>query len=224
MTEQISERVATESPLGDLGRRLASRRARLGLTRRQVAARCGMATGYLRYLEEHPGAAPRRGVLNRLADVLDTTVSELTGGVADTPPGAGRAARAPRLTELGVEECRTLLGSHGVGRLAVSTATGPVIVPVNYSFVDGAVVFRTAAGTVPAEADGLRVAFEVDRVDDAFSRGWSVLVRGPAHRVSDPQDQRRYTERAHTGPWAGGRRELWVRIDPDSVTGRRITV
>ncbi|MEU9991823.1 pyridoxamine 5'-phosphate oxidase family protein [Streptomyces sp. NPDC048045] len=221
---EATAKVATEAPLGDLGRRLAARRVELGLTRGQLAARAGMAVTYLRYLEEHPGSAPGSSALMKLAEALETTVSELTGGAVDLPPGTGRAGRAPQFTWMRPGECRTLLAMHGVGRLAVPTATGPVIVPVNYSVVDGAIVFRTARGATPSLADGCQVAFEVDRIDDAFSQGWSVLVRGPARAVTDPQEQRRYTERAYSTPWAGGSRSLWMRIDPFTVTGRRITV
>ncbi|WP_329140816.1 helix-turn-helix domain-containing protein [Streptomyces sp. NBC_00670] len=209
---------------GDLGRRLAHRRRELGLTREDAAARAGMAPDYLRYLEESAGATPGTNVLLRLADVLRTTVTEFTGGAAERPPGQGQAAPHPAFTELSVRECRALLASHGVGRLAVNTASGPVVVPVNYSVVDGSIVFRTAPGTTPALAVGSRVAFEVDRVDEALSEGWSVLVRGHARAVTDPGSVRRLTERAHSEPWAGGVRELWIRVDPTETTGRRITV
>ncbi|WP_330455582.1 pyridoxamine 5'-phosphate oxidase family protein [Streptomyces sp. NBC_00820] len=224
VTTDASVEVATGAPLGDLGRRLVARRVKLRLTRRQVAARAGMAVSYLGYLEEHPGATPAIDALTRLAEVLETTVTELTGGAADLPPGTGRAGHAPEFTTMRPGECRTLLAAHAVGRLAVPTESGPVIVPVNYSMVDGAVVFRTARGATPSLADGCQVAFEVDRIDDAFSQGWSVLARGPAHVVTDPHEQRRLTERAHSEPWAGGFRSLWIRIGPLVVSGRRITV
>ncbi|MEU2554571.1 pyridoxamine 5'-phosphate oxidase family protein [Streptomyces sp. NPDC013313] len=213
----------TRTALGDLGRRLAARRLQLGLTRRQAAARAGMAASYLRYLEEHPGAAPGTGALMNLAEALETTVNELTGGSVDLPPGTGRAARAPEFSRLRPSECRTLLAMHGVGRLAVPTASGPLIVPVNYTVVDGAIVFRTARGATPSLAAGLQVAFEVDRIDEAFSQGWSVLVRGPAHAVTDRHEQLRLAERAYSVPWAGGNRSVWVRIEPFTITGRRIT-
>ncbi|MFF2203337.1 helix-turn-helix domain-containing protein [Streptomyces sp. NPDC058145] len=216
--------VDTRTALGDLGRRLAARRLQLGLTRRQAATRAGMAASYLRYLEEHPGAAPGTGALMNLAEALETTVTELTGGGVDLPPGTGRAGRAPEFTKLRPSECRTLLAMHGVGRLAVPTPSGPVIVPVNYTVVDGAIVFRTARGATPSQAAGLHVAFEVDRIDDAFSQGWSVLVRGPARAVTDRHEQLRLAERAYSMPWAGGPRSVWVRIDPFTITGRRITV
>ncbi|MGW7529201.1 helix-turn-helix domain-containing protein [Streptomyces sp. NPDC054783] len=224
MAERTRANVATEAPLGDLGRRLAARRAGLGLTRGEVAARAGMAVTYLGYLEEHPGAAPGPGPLTRLAEALETTVTELTGGAVDLPPGPGRAVREPHFAELTPGECRALLGSHGVGRLAVPTDTGPVIVPVNYSVVEGAFVFRTVLGATPSLAAGQAVALEVDRIDDTFSQGWSVLIRGSARSVTDPQEQQRLTEQAYSAPWAGGGRDLWVRVEPRTVTGRRITV
>ncbi|OIJ68692.1 helix-turn-helix domain-containing protein [Streptomyces mangrovisoli] len=208
---------------GDLGRRIAGRRARLGLTRQETAARAAMAPGYLRYLEESPGAAPGRGTLLRLAGALGTSCAELAGGVAERPPGRQRAAREPEFGELTEERCRALLGTHGVGRVAVTTPEGPLVVPVNYGVVDGAVVYRTAPGTVPARAAGHRVAFEVDRVDDTLGASWSVLVRGTARAVAAAEVVRRPTGRPYPEPWAGGRRRLWIRIEPSSVTGRRIT-
>ncbi|GGX60259.1 helix-turn-helix domain-containing protein [Streptomyces minutiscleroticus] len=211
-------------PAGDLGRRLALRREELGLSREETAARAGVAPGYLRYLEEQPTASPGVHTLLRLADALRTTLRELTGGDAELPPGPGRAARNPGFTRLGAQECWTLLATHGVGRLAVNTVSGPVVVPVNYTVVHRSIVFRTAPRTVTARAAGSRVAFEVDRVDTAFSRGWSVLVHGRAHAVTDPDDVRRLRGLAHSKPWAGGRRDLWIRVEPRIVTGRRITV
>ncbi|MGW5637879.1 pyridoxamine 5'-phosphate oxidase family protein [Streptomyces sp. NPDC003832] len=224
MTERISPRTAELPPLGDLGRRLSLRRTRLGLSREETADRAGMAAGYLRYLEEQPVTAPGMGALLRLAGALRTTVTELTGGDVEQPPGPGRAARRPEFTVLTSAECRALLSTHGVGRLAVPTATGLTVVPVNYTVVDSAVVFRTAAGATPALAAGLQVAFEVDRIDDAFASGWSVLVRGRALAVTDLAEARRLDETAHSAPWAGGRRTLWVRIEPHAISGRRIAV
>ncbi|MFE4667950.1 helix-turn-helix domain-containing protein [Streptomyces sp. NPDC056716] len=224
MVGQPRDDVAAERPLGDLGRRIASRRAHLGLTRDEVADRAGMAASYVRYLEEHPGAAPDRGTLLGLAVALETTVPELTGGTADLPPGLGEAAPGAEFAELAEDESRSLLGSHGVGRIAVATGTGPVVVPVNYSVVDGAIVFRTAHDATPALAAGRRVAFEADRIDDAFSRGWSVLVRGRARTVTDPDEIRRLDAGAYSTPWAGGDRDLWISVDPAVITGRRISV
>ncbi|MFD8736059.1 helix-turn-helix domain-containing protein [Streptomyces sp. NPDC059618] len=224
MTGHAQANVTQNLPSGDLGRRLAARRAQLGLTAQETAARAGVAASYVTHLERHPGAAPGRGTLLSLAAALGTTVSALSGGDADVPPGREQAGRAPELLVLSRAECAELLSTHGVGRLAVSTDLGPVIVPVNYTVVDGAIVFRTARGATPSLASGSIVAFEVDRVDDTFSQGWSVVTRGYAHTVNDPDEERRLAKQAYSKPWSGGRRDMWVRIEPYAVTGRRVVV
>lgn len=212
------------APAGDIGRRLALRRQELGLSREQVADRAGVAPEYLRYVEEQPFASPGPTFLLRIAEALETSVSRLRGADAGLPPGLGEAADSPRFTELDADECMDLLSDHGIGRIAVTTDEGPAVVPVNYGVLDGDIVFRTARSAAPALAVGRRAAFEVDRADEALSEGWSVLVVGPASAVTDPEAARGLRELAGTGPWAGGDRLLWVRIEPERVTGRRITV
>ncbi|MFJ6556168.1 pyridoxamine 5'-phosphate oxidase family protein [Streptomyces luteogriseus] len=207
---------------GDIGRRVAAERTRQGLTREETARRAGMAPEYLAYLEEQP-ADPTMASLVRLADALGTTIVALRGGGIDRPPGRGRALLHPRLLDLGRDECRALLSTHGVGRVSVSTPDGPAVVPVNYEVIDDAIAFRTAPASVPAAAVGSDVAFEVDHVDTAMSQGWSVLVVGPAREVTDPGEAERLAGRAHTEPWPGGERAMWVSIRPRRITGRRIT-
>ncbi|MFF9088565.1 helix-turn-helix domain-containing protein [Streptomyces sp. NPDC014991] len=223
-SEQSPPTAADRPSQGDLGRRIERRRTELGLTQEELAFRAAMAPSYLAHLEKHSTAAPEAGTLLRLAGALRTSPTELGGGHVDLPPGIGHAARAPRLSELDEQECRRLLSTHGVGRIAVSTEAAPLVVPVNYSVVDDAVVLRTQPGTVSLQAPGREVAFEVDRVDDALSQGWSVVVRGPAEVVTDPDGVRRLAERAYSTPWAGGERDVWVRIGISAVTGRRIDV
>ncbi|MYX32879.1 MULTISPECIES: pyridoxamine 5'-phosphate oxidase family protein [unclassified Streptomyces] len=214
----------TTTVAGDIGRRVAMRREELGLSPEDVAAHAGIDPGYLRYVEQDCTAAPGVATLRGLAMALDTSVSALSGGEADLPPGRGQAAGRAELVELGSEECWKLLSTHGVGRLALSMPDGLTVLPVNYCVADGAIAFRTSPAATPAEATDGKCAFEVDEVDDALSQGWSVLVRGMAHTVTDPTGVRRLNEQAYTGPWAGGERDLWVRITPASVTGRRIVV
>ncbi len=79
---------APQSPRGDIGRRVAARRHQLSLSRQDVALRAGAAPGYIEYVEEQ-SATPGIGFLLRLADALETTVQELTGGTVDLPGGLG---------------------------------------------------------------------------------------------------------------------------------------
>lgn len=104
--------------------------------------------------------------------------------------------------ELTADECRELLSTHGVGRVAVTTADGLAIIPVNYLVVDDVVAYRTSPDSVPSAAANLEVAFEVDHIDDALSQGWSALAVGPARAVTDPEAVRRLEEQAYTTPWA----------------------
>lgn len=215
----MSEEAAPRPPRsGDVGRRVAARRERLGLNREELAARARMAPEYLQYLEEQPADVSSSGLL-RLAGALRTTVRELLGGGAETPPGPGRAAPNPELSELSPQECRDRLSTRGVGRVAVSTQEGPLVLPVNYVVVGDGIVYRTAPGSPLAAAPGERVAFETDRIDDALSTGWSVLVTGTARHIPAPDVGQPPPE-----PWAGGVRDLYVRIEPERLTGRRIRI
>ncbi|MFE5375410.1 pyridoxamine 5'-phosphate oxidase family protein [Streptomyces mirabilis] len=210
------------SHAGDIGRRVAAERRRQGLTRAETARRAKMAPQYLAYLEER-SADPSLASLIRLAAALGTSVAALRGSGIDLPPGQGQALLDPQLRDLGPDECRARLSTHGLGRVAVSTPGGPAVVPVNYEVVDDAIVFRTAPNSAPAAAVGTDVAFEVDHVDEAMSQGWSVLAVGPAWAVTEPEAVRRLADHAHSKPWAGGERELWVSIRPTQLTGRRIS-
>ncbi|WP_406723305.1 DUF1918 domain-containing protein [Streptomyces althioticus] len=213
----------TSANPGDIGRRVAEERRRRGLSREETARRARISPQYLAYLEEQP-SDPSTATLFALAGALDTTAGSLRGGGVDRPPGQGHALLHPRLSDLGQEECRRLLSTHGVGRVAVTAPDGrPAVVPVNYEVVDDAIVFRTRPGSVPAAAAGDEVAFEVDHVDEAMSQGWSVLAVGPATTVTEPDAVRDLARRAHTEPWAGGTRDTWVSIRPTRLTGKRIT-
>ncbi|MFF3438359.1 pyridoxamine 5'-phosphate oxidase family protein [Streptosporangium sp. NPDC002721] len=212
---------------GDLGRRIARRREDLGLTRDELARRAGIDPGYLAYLEDAV-ASPNTGTVNRVATALDTRPEDLLGGYADLPPGRGRPGFRPELEKLDRDECLRLITPGGVGRIAFEEIGGPVILPVNYALHGTSVIFRTAFGG-PLD-DALRtggqgveskVAFEVDRIDDAGREGWSVLVRGGIHHVSSEED-RAALAALGVRPWAGGERELYVRIAATEITGRRI--
>ncbi|MFF7728801.1 helix-turn-helix domain-containing protein [Streptomyces sp. NPDC008001] len=208
-------------PGSDLGRRVAQRREELGLTREETAARAGMDPGYLAYVESQTGVLSLEA-LSGLADALGISVSALLGGDTEQPPGRGSLARSPVLEELPLEECWEKLAAGGVGRVVFSRSEGPEAAPVNYRFVGDAVVFRRAARGALASVVGGEVAFEVDRIDEARSEGWSILVRRMAEPVTDPQEQQHLRDIADPQPWAGGERETWVRIPLGTISGRRI--
>ncbi|MFF0791616.1 pyridoxamine 5'-phosphate oxidase family protein [Streptomyces spiralis] len=214
--------VGTAGKSGDFGRRLAAARRRQGLSLEETAGRARMSPQYLAYLEQHP-SEPGITTILRLADALGTTLLALRGGDQEFPPGQGRALLHPRLTDLSRGECRALLSTHGVGRIAFTGPDGPVAFPVNYDVLGEALYFRSTPGSAPVQAVGSDVAFEVDHLDEAMSQGWSVLAVGRAEVVDDPDMVRRLEERAYSEPWAGGSRLLWVKVPLTRLTGRRIT-
>jgi uncharacterized protein len=129
-----------------------------------------------------------------------------------------------RNRELDPAECRQRLESQsgGVGRLAVMTRTGLMIYPVNFAVDGNAVVFRTSPySALGSSACGVDVAFEVDHVDLDAREGWSVVVKGCAHIVDDPEDEDRLRSLGREPtPWAAGLRRTYVRIPCREISGR----
>ncbi len=131
------------------------------------------------------------------------------------------------IEELDKNECLYLIAPGGVGRIAYTGRYGLVVLPVNYALLDGAIVFRTAEHgpldedlrTGIAGAD-YQVAFESDSINLAGRTGWSVLVQGPAHHLDEAEQDA--VRDAGIDTWAPGNRELFVRIVPSRVTGRRV--
>jgi nitroimidazol reductase NimA-like FMN-containing flavoprotein (pyridoxamine 5'-phosphate oxidase superfamily) len=182
-----------------------------------------MHAGYLDYLEHSPAVALPQGSLIRLAGALETSVDNLRGGEVDRPPGPGRAGPYPHLDVLSREECEAQLAGGGVGRFVFASAHGPVALPVNFRLLDGDIVFRTRThGSLRAAvADDSQVGFEVDRIDEAMSEGWSVLIGGRARLVDDPKELASIAQLG-VEPWPGGHRQAIIRIDIETISGRRI--
>ncbi|MET1061003.1 MAG: pyridoxamine 5'-phosphate oxidase family protein [Nocardioides sp.] len=124
------------------------------------------------------------------------------------------------LKELTEKECLELLREQRVGRVAWCDADGPVVLPVNYRFEDDGVVFRTSAHSELARhfSPG-PAAFQIDSVDDFVQSGWSVLVRGRAELL-EWDELPEQNDRPES--WAAGSRNVFVRITPTRVTGRRL--
>jgi nitroimidazol reductase NimA-like FMN-containing flavoprotein (pyridoxamine 5'-phosphate oxidase superfamily) len=130
---------------------------------------------------------------------------------------------------LGEAECLRLLAAGGVGRIGYSGRFGPTILPVNFALHGETIVFRTGQHSPMGEdlrtgmADAAyKVAFEVDEISPATREGWSILVQGAAHHLDSAAELATVRE---TGvqPWPGGEKDLFIRIVPDRVTGRRIS-
>ena len=115
--------------------------------------------------------------------------------------------------ELSYGQCRSLLAGGVFGRVAVCTPDGPRIFPVNYSVVGETILFRTSPHGVVASHDWRSfIAFEVDHVDYAEQRGWSVLAVGPGERVDNDEDLDLIKRTWDPRPWASGSRPLYIRL------------
>jgi uncharacterized protein len=120
--------------------------------------------------------------------------------------------------------CWEYLRGSSVGRLAVDVGGQPDIFPVNYLVHEGALYFRSGAGTKLAAAVLMgHVALEIDGFEPHGRTAWSVVVKGRAVQVEkmeevfDAEDLPLY-------PWVATPKPNIVRIDPSHVTGRRFHV
>ena len=106
---------------------------------------------------------------------------------------ATSTSRVPLLTTdhqgldvLSPDECRELLRHEQVGRIGFNQRGQTVILPVNYAFVAGSILFRTTVGSKLDIAQiGAPASFEIDDFDVKARTGWSVLVKGHAAEVTD---------------------------------------
>jgi hypothetical protein len=146
-------------------------------------------------------AVAKRAFARRDSDLLVTCRPWTAGDQGDEAPARGQAGPAVRPRSMPLAKAER-------ARWLSSAAEDAAVRPAEGTVIDG-------------HADE-QVALEVDHIDEALCQRWSVLVRGPAHRVASPSELRRLQEDAAVWPWAGGEREIYMRIIPREVTGRRI--
>jgi len=155
-----------------------------------------------------------------MSESMSGAVPEGSAQVSPGEPGV--------LEELDEAECLRLISPGGVGRIAFTGRFGPTVLPVNYKLHEGTIVFRTAEDS-PTDEDlrtGIanaeyRVAFEIDDFSMAAREGWSVLIQGALHHVESDAERASVRE-SGVQPWASGPRDLYLRVIPSRITGRRI--
>jgi len=129
----------------------------------------------------------------------------------------------PEPESLSEEKCLELLRGAIIGRIAFNAPDGPRIMPVNYTTVGDAIVFRTTPySEFGTHGKDRPVAFEIDQIDYADHKGWSVVATGVARFVKDVSELADESALWDPKPWAGGSRLLYVRIPWERVTGRRL--
>jgi nitroimidazol reductase NimA-like FMN-containing flavoprotein (pyridoxamine 5'-phosphate oxidase superfamily) len=126
------------------------------------------------------------------------------------------------LEVLSENECLLIVGRASLGRLIAVEDGRPEVFPVNFRRDGSSIVFRTDDGTkLDLISGGQPVAFEADSYDRDTHTGWSVVMSGHAHEVTDPDELAALAKMA-LRPWAAGPKSRYVRIMPERVEGRRI--
>jgi nitroimidazol reductase NimA-like FMN-containing flavoprotein (pyridoxamine 5'-phosphate oxidase superfamily) len=115
------------------------------------------------------------------------------------------------------EECRRLLASRRVARVAFVNGDDVVVLPVSYMLDEGGVlVFSTSSqGLLGRLVGGARVSVQLDDVEEDLQNGWSVLGLGRADR---------YQGSAVPAPWVPGHDDLRIGITVETLTGRAVSV
>ena len=127
-----------------------------------------------------------------------------------------------RLEVLSEDQCRELLASQELGRVAFPVGEVTEIFPVNYATDGLIVIFRTDPGTKLALVTDSRVSFEVDQWDAVTKVGWSVVLKGVAQMATAGIDPFSAALRAgNVQPVAPGAHDHWIAIYPSEITGRR---
>lgn len=118
-------------------------------------------------------------------------------------------------------QCLELVASTPVGRLGFNTDAGPMVLPVNFALAGDLIIFRTVEGEkLSAAAAGQPVCFEVDQWDADKRTGWSVVITGVAHEVTDWAEQEQL-ENLGLVPWSREQwRPMWVKVEPAIISGR----
>jgi nitroimidazol reductase NimA-like FMN-containing flavoprotein (pyridoxamine 5'-phosphate oxidase superfamily) len=124
-------------------------------------------------------------------------------------------ASAIRLT---MAETLERLRSEAVGRLCIDVNGYPIAMPINYVVDETPDGPRIAVRTAPDSEIGSYLglaSLEVDRLDVAAGRAWSVIVRGDLHPLVGR------TPNEDTHPFVSDHRTRWMELTIVSLSGRK---
>lgn len=137
--------------------------------------------------------------------------------------GRANGPRTEHFVELTPQECQDRLAARTTGRVGWSSREGQNILPVTYTLHTGKVVFRTSPdGPLADLARRTAVAFEVDEIDEARGKAWSVVIQGWAEAASLPHDLASLLAAPAVLPWAPGYRNLFIGVTPQLISGRAV--
>jgi len=126
----------------------------------------------------------------------------------------------PHIERLSRAECRQLLPSAPVGRLAVPTAHFPTLDAVSFAVVEGELVVAVRAGSAgEALPVDTVVTFEADVLDHSGRQGWSVVVSGPIEELDADVAA---LVRPLLAPWPVADSDRLLLIRSERVSGLRV--
>jgi uncharacterized protein len=127
------------------------------------------------------------------------------------------------LDVLDMAECRRLLPTVAIGRMAFTEAAMPSIQPAAFAISGEDVLIPTGLGSkMAAGSRGAVVAFEVDDYDLVERTGWNVTVIGPSRLISVPS-QVAALDALGVLPWAPAMTHCYIALHMAVVRGRRIS-
>jgi uncharacterized protein len=161
-------------------------------------------------------------------NMSETKHPQPNGTLAGAAESEQSTRRAAEMIELSRPECVRLLAATSIGRVVVNMPgwNHPLIRPVNYVFDQSSqsVLLRSALGSkLYAILHSAWAAFEIDGIDPADRVGWSVIILGVCEEITDTAELRRI-EALGVEPWAPGHKGHWIRIRPNTVSGREIVM
>lgn len=124
--------------------------------------------------------------------------------------------------------CWSLLRTTTLARIGLVNGEDVEVLPVNVVVDGGTLVFRTASGTkLELLHRTHRATIEADGVDIATGAGagtaWSVVVKGVPHIVRNVHEVLE-TFDLPLAPAEPSPKGVFVRLEPDSITGRRFAI
>ncbi|THJ67468.1 pyridoxamine 5'-phosphate oxidase family protein [Arthrobacter echini] len=127
---------------------------------------------------------------------------------------------------LSANECWALLRTVPFGRLALCPDGRPEIFPINAVVDHGSIVYRTSEGTKSAAAEKAAAAFEADGRLAPGSMDWveqdmmwSVVLKGRTSTIAVTAELLA-TVQLPLHPWESGRKDRFMRLSPDAISGR----
>jgi nitroimidazol reductase NimA-like FMN-containing flavoprotein (pyridoxamine 5'-phosphate oxidase superfamily) len=129
---------------------------------------------------------------------------------------------ASRFEILDEAECMRLLAREPVGRIGLTSAALPVVLPVNFVMLERTIVFASDPGLkLEAARAGQVACLEVDGYEVLDHSGWSVLATGRLAEIVDPE-RLTAARQLPLSPWALTAPEHYVELSIELLSGRRI--